>query len=178
MSMTTPTYQHPWRSDGWEREIYPMPSFPMLSVVDMERSHAWYLDLGFADVFSTRARDGTLVIAHMRWCAFADLLIVPARNPVPEPRGAGIRLCFASVSADALAARAAELGATIVEPPIDRPWNAREVTLLDPEGYRLTFTGPTAELAARIQSGTVPKFEEVLKRMRGRVGPGGAASAE
>src|SRR5690348_17967001 len=131
--MTTPAYEHPWRSEGWEREIYPMPSFPMLSVADLERSRAWYLALGFSDVFTTRAPDGTPLIAHVRWCAFADLLLVPARVPVAEPRGSGIRLCFASTSADDVAARAAEVGATIAERPVDRPWNAREVTLADPD---------------------------------------------
>ena len=171
--MTTPAYEHPWRSAGWEREIYPMPSFPMLSVAALDRSIAWYLDLGFADVFTGRAHDGTPFISHVRWCAFADLLLVPARERVAEPRGAGIRLCLASTSADEVAARAAELGATIVEPPTDRPWNAREVTLADPDGYRLTFTAPTAELIARIRSGTVPKFDDVLARVRGRVGATG-----
>lgn len=26
--------------------------------------------------------------------------------------------------------------------PADQPWNAREFTVLDPDGYRLTFTQP------------------------------------
>lgn len=169
--MTT-SYQHPWRSGGWEREIYPMPAFPMLSVADLERSARWYLDLGFADVFTGRGHDGTPFIVHVRWCAFADLLLVPARDPVAEPRGAGVRLCFASTSADEVAARATGIGATIVEPPADRPWNAREVTLADPDGYRLTFTAPTAEMIERIRTGTVPRFEDVLARMRGQLGGG------
>lgn len=173
MAMTL-AYQHPWRSDGWEREIYPMPSFPMLSVAALERSRQWYLDLGFADVFTGRGADGAPFIAHVRWCAFADVLLVPARGPVAEPRGAGIRLSFASTSADEVAVRAVDLGATIVEPPADRPWNAREVTLADPDGYLLTFTAPTAELIARLQRGAVPQFDEVIARMKGRIRAPGA----
>ena len=26
--------------------------------------------------------------------------------------------------------------------PVDQPWNAREFTVLDPDGYRITFTQP------------------------------------
>ena len=33
-------------------------------------------------------------------------------------------------------------GAQIVAPPADMPWNARECTIQDPDGYRLTFSEP------------------------------------
>jgi hypothetical protein len=29
-----------------------------------------------------------------------------------------------------------------VNGPIDQPWNVREVTVIDPDGYRLIFTMP------------------------------------
>lgn len=169
----TATYEHPWRSGNWEREIYPMPSFPMLSVADLERSRRWYLDLGFADVFTGRGHDGAPFMVHVRWCAFADLLLTPAPGAPTAPRGGGIRLCFASTSADEVAARAAEIGASVLEPPADRPWNARDVTIADPDGYRLTFTAPTAAMIERIRSGAIPRFDEVIARMKGRVGPAG-----
>jgi hypothetical protein len=40
---------------------------------------------------------------------------------------------------DELATRARLAGARVVEGPIDRPWHVREVTLLDRDGYRLSF---------------------------------------
>jgi uncharacterized glyoxalase superfamily protein PhnB len=43
---------------------------------------------------------------------------------------------------EALAAQAAAAGATIAAPPADMPWNARECTIQDPDGYRLTFSQP------------------------------------
>ena len=32
--------------------------------------------------------------------------------------------------------------ARILEGPLDRPWNVRELVVLDPDGYRLVFNGP------------------------------------
>src|SRR5689334_4160929 len=150
--------QYPYRADGWEREIYPMPSFPMLAVTDVERSSRWYQDtLGFADVFTMRCLDGTPLLAHLRWCTFADLLLTASRSPMDGPRGRGITLNFAGASADDVAERARSAGAEVAEGPIDRPWNARDVTILDPDGYRLTFTAPQPH----VLQDRAPAFDEV-----------------
>jgi uncharacterized glyoxalase superfamily protein PhnB len=155
---------YPYRAAGWERETYPMPSFPMLSVSDVARSSRWYQEtLGFADVFTMRGRDGTALLAHLRWCTFADLLLAPSRTPIDGARGLGITLHFAATSADDVAERARAAGATIVEGPVDRPWNARDVTITDPDGYRLTFTAPQA----KVLEGKAPSFDEVIAKARG-----------
>ena len=127
-------------------EIYPMPSFPLLAATDLARSSAWYQDvLGFQDVFTFRMGDGRPMLAHLRWRKYADLLLAPERAPASGSRGAGITLFFAMTDedpfVDGLAERAHERGATIAAGPADTPWNARDVTILDPDGYRLTFTG-------------------------------------
>jgi len=158
------TPRFPYRAEGWEREIYPMPSFPLLAVTDVERSSRWYQEtLGFADVFTMRGRDGTSLLAHLRWCTFADLLLTPSRTPVEGQRGLGIALNFATTSADEIAERARAAGATIVDGPTDRPWNARDVTIADPDGYRLTFTAPQQHML----EGRAPNFDEVMAKVRG-----------
>ena len=49
----------------------------------------------------------------------------------------------------------------IIEGPINRPWNARDVVIADPEGHRLTFTGPAP------RDGTTPaSFDEVIDTIR------------
>ena len=85
-------------------------------------------------------------------------LIRQVRNQVDGPRGTGIVLNFMHLRPDDVAARARAIGAEIIEGPIDRPWNAREVTIADPEGHRLNFTGPI------IREGTPPSFEEAMQR--------------
>ena len=156
--------RYPYRADGWEREIYPMPSFPLLAVSDVDRSSRWYQEtLGFADVFTMRGRDGASLLAHLRWCTFADVLLTPSRTPMDGQRGVGIALNFATTSVDDVADRARAAGATIVDGPIDRPWNARDVTIADPDGYRLTFTAPQPPML----EGRASSFDEVMAKVRG-----------
>jgi len=110
--------QYPYRAEGWERQIYPMPAFALLAVSDVDRSSRWYQEtLGFADVFTMRGRDGNAMLAHLRWCTFADVLLTPSRTPIETPRGLGVPLNFATVSTDDVASRA--------RPPARRSWMAR-----------------------------------------------------
>ena len=167
-AMPDPKYEHPYRSGDWQHEIYPMPAFPMLVVADLARSSAWYQDvLGFADVFTTRGRDGMPMLAHLRWCRFGDMLLTPARQPLDTPRGRGITLNFSADDVDAIAERARAHGAEIAEGPVDRPWNTRDVTLVDPDGYRLNFTAPQAEVLRRAVEGKAPSMEEIVAKLRG-----------
>jgi catechol 2,3-dioxygenase-like lactoylglutathione lyase family enzyme len=130
-------------------EIYPMPSFPMLMVSDLEASGRFYQDaLGFRHIFSMPGPGGRPALVHLRWVKYADLLIARPRDgqPVPEPRGAGIKLNFGLFdrfegSIDAFAEHARQNGADVAGPVV-QPWNVREVTVVDPDGYRLVFTVP------------------------------------
>jgi len=161
--MTTPhsiPTSHPYRTENWARDIYPMPAFPMISVSDLAASSAWYQStLGFADVFTMPGPGDKPILAHLRWCKWADVLLTQARTPLEPPRGTGITLNFMTFDVDALAARASAAGANILEGPQDRPWNARDVTIADPDGYRLNFTGPSA-------SAKQVSFDEIVQRAR------------
>ncbi len=164
--MSTP-YTYPYRPEGWATDIYPMPAFTQLAVPDIERSSQWYQQvLGFADVFTLRGRDGTPLFAHLRWCTFGDVLLVPGGPDAGEPRGRGITLYFSAADVDEIAARAARHRVVPLDGPADRPWNTREVAFADPDGYRLAFATPTAELRARIAAGTVERLEVIVERWR------------
>ncbi len=143
-------------------DIYPMPSFPMLIVKDLEASSKWYQDvLGFKHIFTMPGPGGQPALVHLRWVKYADLLIAKPRDgkELSEPKGAGVSLnfnmfdCF-NGDIDAFAKQAREKGANILG-PIDQPWNVREVTALDPDGYKLVFTIPI-----NINLG----FEKVIER--------------
>jgi catechol 2,3-dioxygenase-like lactoylglutathione lyase family enzyme len=119
-------------------EFYPMPSFPTLSVRDLEASARWYRDaLGFSSVFAMP------MLVHLRWARYADLLLKPAANTT-EKKGVGITLSYSVADGlDALAGRARAAGAVFLHEPADWPWNARDFTIADPDGFALTFTmGP------------------------------------
>jgi len=124
-------------------EAYPMPSFPTLAVKDLAASRAFYEALGFASVFVMPGPGGRPALAHLRWARYADLLL--RSDPMPGVKGLGVTLTFAVMDGalDALAERARAAGAKLLREPGDRPWNARDFTLADPDGYAITFTmGP------------------------------------
>jgi len=130
-------------------EIYPLPSFPTLVVRDLEVSSKFYQEaLGFKHIFTMPGPGGTPALVHLRWVKYADLLIALPRDgkELPEPKGVGVSLNFNLLDGfegniDAFAEHAREKGANVTG-PIDQPWNVREVTILDPDGYRLVFTVP------------------------------------
>jgi catechol 2,3-dioxygenase-like lactoylglutathione lyase family enzyme len=147
-------------------EIYPMPFFVNLIVIDLDASSMFYQEtLGFKHIFTIPGSGGKPSLVHLRWSKYADLLISPPRDgkPIPEPRGAGVSLSFQMLdylagSVDALAKHAKARGANIVSGPLDRPWNVRELTILDPDGYQLVFTAPL---------NTNLELDEVVKRVAG-----------
>ncbi len=148
-------------------EIYPMPFFVSLVVRDLEASSKFYQEtLGFKHIFTMPGPGGKPGLVHLRWSRYADLLISLPRDgmPVPEPRGAGVSLSFQMLdrfngSVDALAEQAKAQRANIVSGPLDQPWNVRELTVLDPDGYKLVFTAPLNPNLG---------FDEVVKRASGK----------
>ena len=128
-----------------EIEIYPMPSFPTLAVRDLAASTRWYQQvLGFQLIFEMPGPSGAPILIHLRWAKYADLLLVSDTSQTSVPKGVGVTLTFAMAqdSVDSFAAEIGSKGASIISGPVDQPWNAREVTVLDPDGYRLVFTQP------------------------------------
>ena len=93
--------------------------------------------------------DGRPALVHLRWVKYAHLLILKPRDgkELSEPRGVGISAKFQHVrplegSVDALAEQARKMGVDIEFGLLDQPWNVRELTILDPDGYQLVFTAP------------------------------------
>ena len=137
-----------------EIEFYPMPSFPMLYAVrDLAVSSRWYQDvLGFQLVFEMPGPPGAPVLIHLRWAKYADVLLVTKKNTratsdisqTSEAKGVGVSLTFAMTqgSVDNLAAKIAGKGGSVASGPVNQPWNAREITVFDLDGYRLVFTKP------------------------------------
>lgn len=130
-------------------EIYPMPSFPLLIVQDLDASSGWYQEvLGFKHIFTMPGPGGQPALVHLRWVKYADLLIARPRDgrDLMGPRGVGVSLNFSMFDRfdgdiDAFASQAQEKGANLVG-PINQPWNVREVTVTDPDGYKLVFAVP------------------------------------
>ena len=145
-------------------EIYPMPSFATLIVKDVEASSNFYQNtLGFKHIFTMPGPDGKSSLVHLRWVKYADLLITRSRDDkaFAEPEGVGVALNFNMFEhfdgdMDAFAKHARENGANATG-PVDQPWNMREVTVVDPDGYKLIFMVPI---------NLNLKFDEVIERVK------------
>ena len=119
-----------------------MPMFPTLSVADVRASVGWYSEvLGFGTVFVLPGADGAPVLGHLRWRKYADVLMVPEGAESTGRKGVGVSLSFlvGDVGVDAMAERLAGRGVELDEGPVTRPWNTREIVVMDPDGYRLVF---------------------------------------
>ena len=143
-------------------EFYPMPMFPTLSVTDIGASASWYTEkVGFARVFAIPGSGGEVVLEHLRWSKYADLLLVPEANaPYPaQAKGTGITLSFLvqTETIDDMTMRLEANRVEIVEGPVNRPWNTRDIVIIDPNGFRLTFFEPID---------TSRNFEDVIESAR------------
>jgi catechol 2,3-dioxygenase-like lactoylglutathione lyase family enzyme len=85
---------------------------------------------------------GDPVVAHLHWAGYSGLLLVedglcPGAGML---KNVGLRFHF-WLEGDlyAFAARVVQAGGMIVSGPTTHPWEIREVTFRDPDGYLLTF---------------------------------------
>ena len=122
-------------------EFYPMPLFVSLMVRDVAQSARWYTDaLGFRSVYAMPAPDGSQAMNHIRLGKHQDLMLMADTSPeqAPKGRGVAIRINY-EADLDALAERA-HMFSDDVDGPTPRPWNVRELTVSDPDGYMLVFS--------------------------------------
>lgn len=120
-------------------DFYPMPMFVNLEVLNLELSAEWYLQaLGFRVVYRVPG------LVHLRRDRYQDVLLFLSESEGMDSPGRGIviQLQAGKVSVDEIAEKTQQTTTKSVEGPFDRPWNVREVTVQDPDGYRLRFSEP------------------------------------
>ncbi|MGG3928611.1 VOC family protein [Metabacillus fastidiosus] len=121
-------------------EFYPMPLFVKMFVSNMEISLRWYKDvLNFQSVFELPDKNGETTMAHIRGKKYQDIMLLSKQSDC-ETNREGVILNLAVDDIDKFAIRAAKAGAEVKEGPVDRPWNARELVLKDPDGYVITLS--------------------------------------
>lgn len=115
---------------------------PSLTVGDLDKSVAWYRDvLGFGveetwkdDAgkvmgYSLKAGDVSFMIGQDDWKKGRD------RN-----KGEGFRIfCETSKDVDDLAKRIQSKGGRLDQGPTDQPWGMRDISLTDPDGFKITI---------------------------------------
>lgn len=127
-------------------EVYPMPVFAGLETADVDALIEWYRAvLGFAPMFRMPPA-GQAVLVHLRRRKYQDILVRPRAPGSPAPWPGGWSLCLdAGEDVDELARRAATVplsGQARIEPPVNTPWNTRQLRITDPEGRLLVLSQP------------------------------------
>jgi predicted lactoylglutathione lyase len=137
-------------------DFYPMPMFINLEVADLSSSAEWYRQaLGFRIVYS--GPPGAPALIHLRRDRYQDILLVTSQEASPFQPGKGIiiQIQAGSVGVEEIARQAKLAGTVLVEGPVERPWNVRDVTIQDLDGYRLRFSEPVD---------TTKSFKDVMRQ--------------
>jgi uncharacterized glyoxalase superfamily protein PhnB len=115
---------------------------PSLVASDLLRSLAWYRDtLGFV-VEEEWARAGvlqgaTIKAGNAQFMLFQDDF-AKGRD---RRKGEGFRLyCTTAQDVDRLAAEIKARGCTLAAEPADQPWGARDFSLVDPDGFKISIS--------------------------------------
>jgi lactoylglutathione lyase len=126
------------KKDGGLRLRSASPSF---TVNDIDKSLAWYRDvLGFT-AGDRWEMDGVLRGVEL---SAGDVLFMIGQDDWQKGRdrvkGVGVRLyCETDQDIDKIAARIKAAGGTLAQEPADQSWGYREISLDDPDGYKLTI---------------------------------------
>lgn len=120
-------------------DFYPMPMFINLGVANLDLSVEWYQKaLGFRVIYRQAG------FIHLRRERYQDILLFPSSvdKTVSSGEGVVVQLQAGDISVSEIAKIAHQVGVTAVDGPVEQPWNVREVTVHDPDGYRLRFSEP------------------------------------
>lgn len=117
---------------------------PILSVSSLEATRDFYTgNLGFTEKFSMKGPDGKIMHLEIE---FGGAMIMfghdcpdTARQTQLHPKGLGINLYIEAPRIDALYREAVGGAWKIIAPLQDQFWGDRTFTIVDPDGYHLTF---------------------------------------
>lgn len=114
---------------------------PSFTVSDLDKSLGWYRDvLGFG-VEETWKDDGKVVGISLRAGNVSFLIGQDDwKKGRDRKKGEGFRLfCKTKGSVDDLAKRIEAKGGRLDQGPTDEPWGVRDISLTDPDGFKITI---------------------------------------
>lgn len=115
-----------------------------LTVKDLQKSAAWYVDVvGFKEDRRIE-RDGTLRAVAVTAGEVRILLNQDdGKKGWDRIKGQGFSLQITTTQkVDDIARRITQQGGTLETEPTDTPWGARILRVLDPDGFRWTISAP------------------------------------
>lgn len=117
-------------------EFYQMPMFNKVLVKDMEKSEKWYeKTLGFKSVFKFRNDKNEVLMNHLRLEKYQDLMLISSADfEVGNSIYLNILINDIEDKAQSISQK------FIVSQLEEQPWNAKEMTVKDPDGHLITLT--------------------------------------
>ena len=117
-------------------EFYQMPLFNKLLVKDIEKAEKWYKHtLGFRSVFKFRNEDNEIIMNHLRLKKYQDIMLIQSDDFIS---GNG---CYINILVEDIQTITNSISEKYVLQPLEQmPWNAIEMTIVDPDGYQITLT--------------------------------------
>lgn len=119
---------------------------PSFTVNDLEKSLGWYRDvLGF-DVAETWKNDDGKVMGISLKAGEVSFMIGQDdwKKGRDRKKGDGFRIyCETKKSVDDLAKRIEAKGGRLDSGPTDQPWGVRDISVTDPDGFKITIARAT-----------------------------------
>ena len=126
---------------GPSRSLALSEASPSLTVNDLEKSLAWYRDVvGFA--VEEKWKDGETVVGASLRAGSVSLMIGQDdwKKGRDRKKGEGFRIfCMTKGNVDDLAKRIEKKGGRLDQGPTDQPWGMRDISLTDPDGFKITI---------------------------------------
>lgn len=117
-------------------EFYQMPLFNKVLVQDIEKVEKWYeKTLGFKSVFKFRNDKNEVLMNHLRLEKYQDLMLI---SQTDFEVGNSIYLNILVKDIEEKSQNISQK--FIVSQLEEQPWNAKEMTIKDPDGHLITLT--------------------------------------
>ncbi|QTY50664.1 VOC family protein [Staphylococcus aureus] len=117
-------------------EFYQMPMFNKVLVQDIEKAEKWYeKTLGFKSVFKFRNDKNEVLMNHLRLEKYQDLMLI---SQTDFEVGNSIYLNILVKDIEEKSQNISQK--FIVSQLEEQPWNAKEMTIKDPDGNLITLT--------------------------------------
>ena len=132
----------PRKTGPTNRSLALSEASPSFTVNDLEKSLGWYRDvLGFG-VEETWKDDAGKVMGVSLRAGGVSLMLGQDdwKKGRDRAKGEGFRIfCKTKGSVDALAERIEAKGGRLDHGPTDEPWGVRDISLTDPDGFKITI---------------------------------------
>ena len=117
-------------------DFYQMPMFNKILVQDIEKAEKWYeKTLGFKSVFKFRNEKNEVLMNHLRLEKYQDLMLISS-NDFKVGNSIYLNLLVKDIESKSQTISPKFVVSELEE----QPWNAKEMTIKDPEGHLITLT--------------------------------------